>query len=143
MKVEIITVGNELTAGDIVDTNAAFMAGLLTERGFEVTHITTIGDNAGHIQEALLRAQGHAEAIIVSGGLGPTTDDITASSAARAFGRQLIMDKKVLQGIRSRFAERGMEMPLANEKQALFPSEAEVSWSSTASWPITATTVVC
>jgi nicotinamide-nucleotide amidase len=126
VKVEIITVGNELTTGEIVDTNAAFMAGLLTERGFEVTHITTIGDNEGHIEEALHRAREHAEAIIVSGGLGPTTDDITASSAAKALDRRLIMDKKVLQGIRSRFAERGMEMPLANEKQALFPSEAEV-----------------
>jgi nicotinamide-nucleotide amidase len=126
MKVEIITVGNELTTGEIVDTNAAFMAGLLTERGFEVTHITTIGDNEGHIEEALHRAREHAEAIIVSGGLGPTTDDITASSAAKALDRRLIMDKKVLQGIRSRFAERGMEMPLANEKQALFPGEAEV-----------------
>lgn len=79
MKVEIITVGNELTTGEIVDTNAAFIAGLFTERGFEVTHITTIGDNEGHIEEALLRAQEHAEAIIVSGGLGPTTDDITAT----------------------------------------------------------------
>ena len=126
MKVEIITVGNELTTGEIVDTNAAYMAGLLTERGFEVTHITTIGDNEVHIEEALLRAREHAEAIMVSGGLGPTTDDITASSAAKALGRRLIMDREVLQGIRSRFAERGMEMPLANEKQALFPHRAEV-----------------
>ena len=126
MKVEIITVGNELTTGEIVDTNAAYMAGLLTEKGFEVTYITTIGDDEGHIEDALIRAQEHAEAIIVSGGLGPTADDITASSAAKALGRRLIMDKKVLEAIRSRFAERGLEMPLANEKQALFPQEAEV-----------------
>ena len=126
MKVEIITVGNELTTGEIVDTNAAYMAGQLTEKGFEVTHITTIGDNERHIEDALLHAQEHAETIIVSGGLGPTADDITASSAAKALGRRLTMDDEVLQGIRWRFAERGMEMPLANEKQALLPQEAEV-----------------
>ena len=126
MKVEIITVGNEIATGEIVDTNAAYMASLLTERGFEVTHITTIGDNEVHIEEALLRAQENAEAIMISGGLGPTTDDITASSAAKALGRRLIMDREVLQDIRSRFAERGLEMPLANEKQAIFPHRAKV-----------------
>ena len=126
MKVEIITVGNELTTGEIVDTNAAYMASLLTERGFEVALITTIGDNQGHIEDALLRAQEHAETVIVSGGLGPTTDDITTASAAKALGRRLILNKEVLQAMRERFAQRGLEMPLANEKQARFPQRAGI-----------------
>ena len=126
MKVEIITVGNELTTGEVVDTNAAYLASALTERGFEVTFITTIGDNEWRVEDALLRAQEHAEVILISGGLGPSVDDITASSAAKALGRRLIMNKEVLQTMRESFAQRAMEMPLANEKQALFPHQAEI-----------------
>ena len=126
MKVEIITVGNELTAGEVVDTNAVYMAGELTARGFEVAFITTIGDNEWNIEDALLRAQEHADAIIVSGGLGPTTDDVTANAAAKALGHRLILDKGVLRAMRERFTQRGMEMPLSNEKQALFPQQSEV-----------------
>lgn len=126
MKVEIITVGNELTSGEVVDTNAPFMASAFTEKGFEVTYLTTVGDNEGRIEDALRLAQEHADAIIVSGGLGPTADDITASSAAKALGRRLIMNQEVLHTLRQRFAQRETEMPLANEKQALFPQQAEI-----------------
>jgi len=126
MKVEIITVGNELISGEVLDANAEYMASALTERGFEVTFITTIGDHEYHIEDALLRAQEHADAIIVSGGLGPTADDVTASSAAKALGRRMIINKDILQALRERFAHRGMEMPLANEKQAFFPHQAEI-----------------
>jgi nicotinamide-nucleotide amidase len=126
VRVEIITVGNELTTGEVVDTNATYMANELTGRGFEVSFITTIGDNEWCIEGALIRAQEHAEVVIVSGGLGPTADDITTSSAAKALGRRLIMNQEVLQAMRRRFAERGLEMPLSNEKQALFPYQAEI-----------------
>jgi nicotinamide-nucleotide amidase len=126
VKVEIITVGNELTTGEMVDTNAAYLANALTERGFEVTFITTIGNNEWSIVDALLRAQEHAEAILTCGGLGPSVDDITASSAAKALGHHLIMNKEVLQAMRESFAKRAMEMPLSHEKQALFPHQAEI-----------------
>jgi nicotinamide-nucleotide amidase len=126
VKVDIITVGNELTTGAVVDTNAAYLASALTERGFEVIFITTVGDNEWSIEDALLRAQEHAEVILISGGLGPSVDDITAGSAAKALGRRLIMNKEVLQTLRESFAQRAMEMPLANEKQALFPHQAEI-----------------
>jgi nicotinamide-nucleotide amidase len=126
VKVEIITVGNELTTGEVVDTNATYMASALTEIGLEVTFITTIGDNEWSIEDALLRAQEHAELILVSGGLGPTADDITTSSAAKALGRRLIMNREMVQAMRESFAQRGMEMPLSNEKQGLFPHQAEI-----------------
>jgi nicotinamide-nucleotide amidase len=126
VKVDIITVGNELTTGAVMDTNTAYLASELTERGFEVIFTTTVGDNEWSIEDALVRAQEHAEVILISGGLGPSTDDITASSAAKALGRRLIMNKEVLQTMRGSFAQRGMEMPLANEKQALFPHQAEI-----------------
>jgi len=126
VKVEIITVGNELTSGEVIDTNAAFMASALTEKGFKVTYVTTVGDDEWRIEEALLRAQEHADTILVSGGLGPTADDVTASSAAKALGRRLIMNEEVLHALQRRFAQRGTEMPLSNEKQALFPQHAEI-----------------
>lgn len=126
MKVEIITIGNELTSGEIIDTNSAFMASELTAKGFEVTYITTVGDQEFYIETALLKALEHAEVIIVAGGLGPTADDITTSAAAQAFGRHLIINKEVLHQLQERFAQRGIEMPLANEKQAFFPAQAEI-----------------
>ena len=126
MKVEIITIGNELTSGEVLDTNAADLAEALSEAGLEVIFITTTGDDPWHIEDALLRAQERADAIIVSGGLGPTKDDITASSAAKTLGLPLVLHKEVLENLRKRFAERGMEMPVSNEKQALFPRQAEI-----------------
>ncbi len=126
MRVEIITIGNELTTGEIVDTNAVFLADLLTQNGFWVTCITTIGDQEDLIQDALLRARDHAEAVVVSGGLGPTADDLTTRAAARAVGQELELNQEALRAIRERFARRGMEMPLSNEKQACFPKGAEM-----------------
>jgi nicotinamide-nucleotide amidase len=123
---ELITIGNELTSGEVVDTNAAFMAEVLSEAGLEVAFITTIGDEALHIEDSLRRAQERAEVIIVSGGLGPTQDDITASSAAKALELQLVLNRQVLENLKKRFAERGMEMPVSNEKQAFFPQQAEI-----------------
>ena len=126
MRVELITIGNELTSGEVVDTNAAFMAEALSEAGLEVPFITTIGDEALNIEDSLRRAGERAEVVIVSGGLGPTQDDITTSSAAKALELQLVLNRQVLENLKKRFAERGMEMPVSNEKQAFFPQQAEI-----------------
>jgi nicotinamide-nucleotide amidase len=126
LRVELITVGNELTAGEVVDTNAAFMAAALFEIGLEVVFITTTGDSPRYVEEALRQAEERADAIVVSGGLGPTEDDITAKTAARAFGLPLVLHQGVLEDLKRRFAERRMEMPASNEKQALFPQGAEI-----------------
>jgi nicotinamide-nucleotide amidase len=126
LRVEIITIGNELTSGETVDTNAAFMAEALSEAGMEVVCITTTGDDSFRIEDSLNRARERAEAVIVSGGLGPTKDDITASSAAKALGLRLVLHKAILEDLKKRFAQRGVEMPVSNEKQAFFPQQAEV-----------------
>jgi len=126
LRVELITIGNELTSGEVVDTNAAFMAAALSEVGLEVAFITTTGDFPLSIQDALHKAQERAEVIIVSGGLGPTQDDITASSAAKALGLHLVLREEILQDLKKRFAERRMQMPASNEKQAFFPQQAEI-----------------
>lgn len=126
LRVELITIGNELISGEVVDTNAASMAAALSEVGLEVAFITTIGDFSLSIQDALRKAQERAEVIIVSGGLGPTQDDITASSSARTLGLHLVLHKEILEDLKKRFAERRMEMPVSNEKQAFFPQQAEI-----------------
>ena len=126
MKVEIITIGNEFTSGEVVNTNASYMAETMTDAGLEVAFITTTGNDPWHIEDVLLRAQERAEAIILCGGLGPTKDDITVGAAAKALGLHLVLNREILDSLRQRFAQRGMQMPLSNEKQAFFPQGAEI-----------------
>jgi len=126
LDIELLIVGNELLAGEIADANAFLMADALTGRGFQVTRISIVGDQEGQIRDALLASCSRAETVIVSGGLGPTSDDLTTVAAARAFGESLVLHGAVLEQIRESFAKGGMEMPRANEKQALFPASAEI-----------------
>ncbi len=126
MNIELIMIGNELLSGTIADANAFFMAGALTGKGFAVTHICMVGDEEKRICESLLRASDHADAIIVSGGLGPTTDDLTTAAAAKAFGDSLVLHEEIVERIRTLFAQRNMGMPQSNEKQAVFPSSATI-----------------
>lgn len=115
-----------MVSGEIADANAFFMANALTERGFCVTRVSMVGDQEGQIQDALLQSRDRAEAVIVSGGLGPTSDDLTTPAAAKAFGESLVLHEESLEQIRERFARGGMEMPRSNEKQAVFPASAEI-----------------
>lgn len=115
-----------MVSGEIADANAFFMSNALTERGFSVTRVSMVGDQEGQIQDALLQSRDRAEAVIVSGGLGPTSDDLTTPAAAKAFGESLVLHEESLEQIRERFARGGMEMPRSNEKQAVFPASAEI-----------------
>ena len=91
-----------------------------------MTRVSMVGDQEGQIQDALLQSRDRAEAVIVSGGLGPTSDDLTTAAAAKAFGESLVLHEESLEQIRERFAKGGLEMPRSNEKQALFPASAEI-----------------
>ena len=115
-----------MVSGEVADANAFFMADALTERGFSVTRVSMVGDQEGQIQDALLQSRDRAEAVIVSGGLGPTSDDLTTAAAAKAFGESLVLHEESLEQIRERFAKGGLEMPRSNEKQAVFPASAEI-----------------
>ena len=119
-------IGNELVSGEIADANAFFMANALTEMGFCVTRVSIVGDQEGQIQDALLQSRDRAEVVIVSGGLGPTSDDLTTAAAAKVFGESLVLHEESLEQIRERFAKGGLEMPRSNEKQAVFPASAEI-----------------
>jgi len=89
LKIEIIGIGNELTTGRVLDRNAGYAAGRLSSYGFEVTRILFIPDQAKEIRKTLLQAHRRADAILVTGGLGGTMDDITAEVAAKTFNRSL------------------------------------------------------
>ena len=126
MKVEIITTGDEVMQGIIVDTNTAWIAERLTPFGFEIVRHTSVGDDEVDIADVLKGAAGRAELVFVTGGLGPTSDDITIEAAAKAFGAKLVRDERVLETIREFFERIGREMSRSNEKQAMIPEGAAI-----------------
>lgn len=126
MNIEIVTIGNELLAGDVVDTNAARLSQMLSLRGLRVHRRQTVPDDVGVIVDALSLAAGRSEVVLVSGGLGPTTDDLTTEAVARWMGAALALDEPSLEHIKQRFAARGLPFKENNAKQAYFPVGAEV-----------------
>ncbi|MBI2897655.1 MAG: competence/damage-inducible protein A [Deltaproteobacteria bacterium] len=126
MQGQILTIGTELTRGELADTNGAWLAAEMLACGIEVTGLGTVDDDEGRIVEAILRTAGLAEVVVVTGGLGPTTDDLTAACAARAAGVGMWKDAASIEAIRDRFRLVGLEMTPNNEKQAIFPGGAEV-----------------
>ena len=96
MKAEILCVGTELLLGDIVNTNAAYLARELAAMGINVYHQTVVGDNPGRLKEALGEAFGRAELVIMTGGLGPTYDDLTKETVAGYFGREMELNQPSL-----------------------------------------------
>jgi len=126
MATEILTIGTELLLGQIVDTNASWIAQRLAEAGIDLFYKTTVGDNAARIEAALRQALSRAEVIITTGGLGPTEDDLTRDVVAAVLGRPLRLDPDVLAHIERRFAHRKIPMSENNRKQAMVPEGAEV-----------------
>ena len=121
MNAEIITIGNELLSGTVTDTNASFLAGKALSMGVEVTRMVSVGDNERDIKDSLENALQRSDIIIVTGGLGPTPDDITAEVAAKTLQRELVVNDEALHWIKKLFSEHNLEMPRNNEKQALIP----------------------
>lgn len=123
---EILCVGTELLLGDIVNTNAAYLAQKLAELGIGVYHQSVVGDHPERLTDALNLALSRADLVVLSGGLGPTYDDITREVTAAAFGRELMLDQDILEGIRSYFARSGRTMTDNNRRQAMVPEGATV-----------------
>lgn len=121
MKIEVITIGDEILSGNIVDTNFAWAGDRLWSAGFELHWHSSVGDEPAEISAALLAAVGRSEAVIVTGGLGPTLDDITLEVAAQAFGLPLVLNPRALSEMRAYFQKLGRTMSPNNEKQALLP----------------------
>jgi len=121
MKAEIISVGTELLLGQIVDTNAAYVARSLAELGFSVYRKTTVGDNRARLANAVREALERADVVVTTGGLGPTEDDLTRETIAEVLGVQLMENPEVLAYIKGYFVSRGACMTENNTKQALVP----------------------
>lgn len=126
MKTAIITIGDELLIGQIVDTNAAWIAARLNEAGFTVVRKFTVGDDRREIEEAVRSAMHRADAVIVTGGLGPTKDDITKQTLAGIFGGEPVRDAATYERNERILAARGIDYNDLNKAQALVPSSAEV-----------------
>lgn len=122
----VVTIGDELLRGEIVDSNKSHLSQRMLALELETTRHVSVPDDAQQIEEVLRQAAARARFVLVSGGLGPTRDDITTEVAARAFGRKLVRDAAALEQIRAFFARFNREMAENNAKQADFPEGAEV-----------------
>ncbi len=126
MQTEIITIGDELLIGQVVDTNSAWMAGKLNEAGIDVIRITTIGDEREEIMTALDEARKRAGIILITGGIGPTPDDITKETLAAYFNCRMVVNQKILQEIERFLKSRSIPMNEQNRKQAEVPEKTEL-----------------
>ena len=135
MQVELFSVGTELLLGQIVDTNAAFLAAKLSELGINVYHKTTVGDNAERLAAALRISLGRSDVVFATGGLGPTEDDITAAAVAQIMEVGLVQDEEASAKIRSFARSRRIKLLDSLLKQAWVPDGAEVVPNSVGTAP--------
>ena len=126
MTSEIITIGDEITIGQVIDTNSAFIAEELNKIGIEITRITSVSDNKDSITGALDNAKEKADIVIITGGLGPTGDDITKNTLAEYFGSTLVLNQVVLDRIKEFLLSRSMEVTERNIKQAELPDNCKI-----------------
>ncbi len=126
MRGAILTIGREILLGTIVDTNSAFLSKELCSVGVEVVKIISVSDENWAIEEALVDALKVADLVVTTGGLGPTSDDITKKTIAGVLGRKLVLREDILEGVRRMFEDRGIEMPQINVSQGMVIDGAEV-----------------
>lgn len=126
MKAEIITIGDEILIGQIVDTNSAWISEQLNLRGIEVYQITSVHDDQEHILKALSDAESRVELVLITGGLGPTKDDITKKALCTYFGCDMVMNELVLEQVTNMLTRRNIKINQLNKNQALVPRKCTV-----------------
>lgn len=126
MIVEVVAVGTELLLGQIVNGNAAHIGAALAENGFDANHQQVVGDNLGRIEMTLRLAISRSDAVIITGGIGPTQDDMTREGICAATDREMRFSDDYATALRRRFADLGREMPESNLRQAEYPDGAEL-----------------
>lgn len=124
LKIAMLSTGEEVLHGDIVDTNAAWLSQLFFENGYSLSKRSTVGDESSALIEELLMLSFNTDVVIVNGGLGPTTDDLSAESAAIAAEVDLVEYPQWIERLEQFFAARGVAMPESNRKQAMLPRGA-------------------
>lgn len=126
MKAEIITIGDEILIGQIVDTNSAWIAEQFNLHGVEIHQITSVHDDKEHIKNAIQEAEKNVDLVLLTGGLGPTKDDITKNVLAEYFNTKLVLHEPTLEHIRERFKRRNIDLNKLNREQALVPETCTV-----------------
>lgn len=123
MLAEIITIGDEILIGQIIDTNSAWIAQQLTLAGIRIKQVTSVSDDREHILKALAEAEKRADVVLITGGLGPTKDDITKVTLCEYFGRGLTFNEEVYKDVEALFKKYGKEVSPVNRKQAELPEK--------------------
>ncbi|HUG08592.1 MAG TPA: competence/damage-inducible protein A [Acidimicrobiia bacterium] len=124
MIVEVIAVGTELLLGQIVNSNAAFIGSTLADHGVDAHYQQVVGDNLERVANSISTAMERADAVIITGGIGPTRDDLTREALCRATGRKMVFDEAYADRLREWWRQRGRDMPESNLKQAEHPEGA-------------------
>ncbi|MEN8118184.1 MAG: competence/damage-inducible protein A [Bacteroidota bacterium] len=135
MKAEIITIGDEILIGQVVDTNSAWIAEQFNLNGIEICRITSVKDKHNHISEALRNAEKSVDLVLITGGLGPTKDDITKNTLCEYFNTKLVFHEPTFEHIKKRFANRGIDLNKLNRDQALVPESCTVLPNKTGTAP--------
>lgn len=135
MKTKIISIGDEILIGQIVNTNAAYIGDKLFSAGFPVEKTIVIGDEENILLEELKDSMDKYDITIITGGLGPTHDDITKPTLIKFFDDKYISDEKVLEHVKNIFSQRNIKMPAVNIAQALIPSRSIVIWNESGTAP--------
>ncbi|WP_392562808.1 CinA family nicotinamide mononucleotide deamidase-related protein [Orbus sturtevantii] len=126
LKIEMVSTGDEVLYGQITDTNASWLSDFLFQHGFTITSRFTVGDNLNQLIDTLIKRSKENDILIINGGLGPTSDDLSALAAAKANNEELILRQEWLIILAQFFANKGREMPPANVKQAMLPKSASI-----------------
>lgn len=137
MQVEIITIGDEILIGQIVDTNSAWMGVELNKAGFEIVQISSVRDREEEIIRALEMAMSRADVVLMTGGIGPTKDDVTKSTLCRFFDAELVFDEEVYQNIESLLKHRQSAINELTRTQAMVPDKARIFNNRVGTAPIT------
>jgi len=135
MKAEIISIGDELLLGQVIDTNSAWIGQELNKLGVQVHHKSTIGDAREVLLKTLSESAKHSDIIVMTGGLGPTKDDLTKHILCEFFETKLVQNDAVLAWVQSIFSKRNLPMLQSNNEQALVPESCEVLWNRNGTAP--------
>ena len=136
MNIEIITIGDELLIGQVVDTNSAWISSKMSNAGFDVTYITSIKDRKEAIYNAVEDGFERADILLLTGGNGPTKDDITKNTLCKFFDEELIFDNEVLKNIEAQFKEKNIEINELTRNQAYVPQKSTVIQNRVGTAPI-------
>jgi len=135
MKAEIITIGDELLLGQVIDTNSSWLGQELNQLGIMVHYKSAVRDSKDAILEALSDATKRSDVVIITGGLGPTKDDITKHTICEFFNTELILNESVLSFVQQIFINRNLPMLDSNNQQAMVPKNCEVLWNKNGTAP--------